>query len=59
MDEITIVKKRTRIWPILLTLRIIAVLVLVVLYIIGARSMTTVGWNDIVEYGRRSARGTA
>ena len=40
MEELTIVRKRTRLWPILLVLIVLAIIAVVVLYAIG--STTTV-----------------
>jgi hypothetical protein len=57
MDEITIVRKRSRVWPIILTLLILALIVLAVVWLMGAEPNVNMGFNDVIEFGRRSTSG--
>ena len=59
MEEISIVKKRSRFWPVLLAIVLLVVIVLAVLWLVGDRTITDVGWNDVIELGRRYSSGTA
>jgi hypothetical protein len=58
MEEIAIVRKRSRVWMALLVILLLAVIVLAVLWLTGD-ARTDVGWNGIIEFGRRSINGTA
>ena len=58
MEEITIVRKRSRLWPILLAILLLVVIVLAVLWLMGNQSTVDV-WNQVIEIGRRNASGTA
>jgi hypothetical protein len=59
MEEIAIVRKRTHIWTALLVVLLLAVIVLAVVWLMGNEARTDVGWNGLVEFGRRSTDGTA
>lgn len=58
MEEIAIVKKRTRLWPILLAILLLAVIVLAVMWLSGNQT-ADIGWNEIIEFGRRNTSGIA
>jgi hypothetical protein len=58
MEEITIVKKRSRLWPTLLAILLLAVIVLAVLWLMGNQP-TVDAWNEVIELGRRNVSGTA
>jgi hypothetical protein len=58
MEEITIVKRRSRVWPILLTLLVLALIVLAALWVMGDRPVD-VSWDQLMDLGRRSTSGTA
>jgi hypothetical protein len=58
MEEIAIVKRRSRVWPILLTLLLVALVVLAALWMMGDRPVD-VSWEQVIELGRRTASGTA
>jgi uncharacterized membrane protein YcaP (DUF421 family) len=57
MQEITIVRRRTRLWPILIALLVLALIVLAVLWLMGSQPVTEVSWNELIELGRRSTNG--
>jgi peptidoglycan/LPS O-acetylase OafA/YrhL len=57
MQEITIVRRRTRIWPILIALLVLALIVLAVLWLMGSQPVTDVSRNELIELGRRSTSG--
>ena len=59
MEEITVVRKRSQIWTALLVVLLLAVIVLAVLWLMGSDARTDVGWNGIIEFGRRTINGTA
>jgi hypothetical protein len=60
MDEISIVKKRTRVWPIVLTILLLAIVVLAVLWFMGNSAQTDLGWHDVGDQiGRRGISGIA
>jgi hypothetical protein len=59
MEEITIVRKRSRLWPVLLTILLLAVVIFVVLWLMGNERIANVVSNGIIEFGRRSISGTA
>ena len=60
MDEISIVKKRTRVWPIVLTILLLAIVVLAVLWFIGSSARTDLGWHEVTDLiGRRNISGIA
>jgi hypothetical protein len=59
MEEITVVRKRSQMWTALLVILFLAVIVLAVLWLMGSDARTDVGWNGIIEFGRRSINGTA
>ena len=60
MDEISIVKKRTRVWPIVLTILLLAIVVLAILWFMGNTPQTDLGWREVIdEVGRRSTSGIA
>ena len=59
MEEIAIVRKRSQIWTALLVILLLAVIVIAVLWLMGSDARTDVGWNGIVEFGRRTLDGTA
>jgi hypothetical protein len=59
MEEITIVRKRSQIWTALLVILLLAVIALAVLWLMGSDVRTDVGWNGIIEFGRRTINGTA
>jgi hypothetical protein len=59
MEEIAIVRKRSHVWMALLVILLLAVIVLAVLWLMGGDARTDVGWNGIIELGRRSINGTA
>jgi hypothetical protein len=58
MEEITVVRKRSRVWPVLITLLLLALIVLGVLWLMGSEPTMDVGWNELMEIGRSSTRGT-
>jgi hypothetical protein len=60
MDEISIVKKRTRVWPIVLTILLLAFVVLAILWFMGNTPQTDLGLREVIdEVGRRSISGIA
>ena len=59
MEEITIVRKRSHVWTALLVILLLAVILLAVLWLMGSDVRTDVGWNEIIEFGRRNINGTA
>ena len=59
MEEIAIVRKRSQVWVALLVILLIAAIVLAVLWLMGGEVRTDVGWNQIIEFGRRTINGTA
>jgi hypothetical protein len=58
MEEITIVKRRSRVWPILITLFLLALIVLAALWMMGDRPVS-VSWDQPIELEWRSTGGTA
>ena len=58
MEEITIVRKRSHIWTALLVILVLAVILLAAVWFMGS-VRTDVGWNEIIEFGRRNINGTA
>jgi hypothetical protein len=58
MEEITIVKRRSAVWPILITLFLLALIVLAAVWMMGDRPVD-VSFNQVIELGRRSTSGTA
>jgi hypothetical protein len=59
MEEISIVRKRSRLWVVLIAIVLLAVIVLAVLWLMGNQGTTNIGWNDFIDVGRRSISGTA
>ena len=59
MEEITIVRKRSHVWTALLVILLLAVILLAVVWLMGSDVRTDVGWNEIIEFGRRNINGTA
>jgi hypothetical protein len=60
MEEISIVKKRTRAWPIVLTILLLALVALAVLWFMGSSAETNLGWHEIIDEVRgRNISGTA
>ena len=59
MEEITIVRKRSHVWTALLVILLLAVILLAVVWLMGSDARTDVGWNEIIEFGRRTINGTA
>jgi hypothetical protein len=59
MEEISIVKKRSRLWPIVLAILLLVVIVLAVLWLMGNQTTPDVGWNQVIELGRRNINGIA
>jgi hypothetical protein len=58
MEEITIVRKRSRLWPILIALIVLAAIVLAALWLMGREPAADFGWNGFIEIGRRIQSGT-
>lgn len=61
MEEISIVRKRSHIWTALLVILLVVAIALAVLWLMGSGDARTidVGWNEIIEFGRRTIDGTA
>ena len=59
MEEISIVRKRSRLWPILLAILVLVAIVLMVLWLMGHEPTASVGWNEVIDLGRRNISGTA
>jgi hypothetical protein len=59
MEEISIVRKRSRLGMVLLFILLLAVIVLAVLWLMGNQTTTNIGSNDVIEFGRRVTSGTA
>jgi hypothetical protein len=59
MEEIAIVRKRSRVWTALLIILLLAAIVLAVLWFMGSEARTDIGWNGLIEVGRESINGTA
>lgn len=60
MEEISVVRKRSRLWPAVLAILLIAAIVLIALWLMGSNPTTTdVNFNEMFELGRRSTSGTA
>jgi hypothetical protein len=59
MEEIAIVRKRSSVWTVVLLLLLLAVIALAVLWLVGGEPRSNVGWNEVIEFGRRSINGTA
>lgn len=60
MEEISVVKKRSRLWPILLAILLVVAIVLIALWLMGSNTTTTdIGVNGLFELGGRSVHGTA
>ena len=62
MDEITIVRKRSRLWPMLLAILLIVAIVLITLWLMGSTTTTTtgdVGLNELLRLEWRNTSGTA
>jgi hypothetical protein len=57
MDEITVVRRRSRVWPIVIALIVVALIALAVLWMMGNQPVVDIGWNQVLELGRRSTRG--
>lgn len=56
MEEISIVKRRSRVWPILITLFLLALIVLAAVWMMGDRPVD-VSYDQPIEL-ERSASGT-
>ena len=59
MDEITIVRKRSRLWPILLAVLLVAAIVFIALWLMGSQATPDVRWDGLSEFERRYFSGTA
>ena len=59
MEEITIVRKRSHIWTVLLVILLLVAIAIAVLWLTGSDVTNDVRWNDVIELGRRSINGTA
>ena len=60
MEEIAIVKKRSRLGPILLAILLLVVVVLAAIWLLaGNQPAADIGSIDIIDFIRRDARGTA
>jgi hypothetical protein len=60
MEEIAIVRKRSRLGPILLAILLLAVIVLAAIWLLaGNQSAADIGSIDIINFIRRDARGIA
>ena len=60
MDEIAIVKKRTRVWPIVMAILLLVLVALAVWWFMGGTTQTDFGWNQVIEeVTRRGASGIA
>lgn len=57
MEEITVVRKRTQIWPILLTLLLLTLIVLAVVWMMGSSSSVDISWNQLTHLGRSHIHG--
>ena len=57
MDEITVVRKRSRVWPIVILLLVLALAVVAVLWLMGNQPALDVGWNLVTNPGGRSTNG--
>lgn len=49
MEEIAIVKRRARVWPVLLTLVLLAIVVLAIVAIVGDRWPMDLGLNRLMD----------
>jgi multidrug resistance efflux pump len=59
MDEITVVRKRSRLWPALLAILLVVAIVLVVLWLMGTNTPTTADVSELFELAGRVTSGTA
>jgi hypothetical protein len=60
MEEISIVKKRSRAWPIVVTILVLALILLAAFWFIGDSAQADLGWRDVIDQvGRRSISGIA
>jgi ABC-type transporter Mla subunit MlaD len=59
MEEIAIVRKRSSVWTVVLLLLLLAVIALAVLWLAGGEGRSDIGWNEVIELGRRTINGTA
>lgn len=50
MEEISIVRRRSRLWPIVLAVLVLAAVVLAALWFIGSRPAADIGWHDPVRH---------
>ena len=57
MEEITVVRRRSRVWPLLLTLLLVAVIVLAALWLMGTQPVD-VGWNELNELTQLERRSS-
>lgn len=57
MEEITIVRRRSRLWPILFVLILLALAVLAALWLLGGPAPVDFGFNQFVELASKD--GTA
>jgi hypothetical protein len=59
MEEITVVRRRSRVWPLLITLLLVALIVVAALWLMGSQPVDF-GWNELnelTELERRSSIG--
>jgi hypothetical protein len=49
MDEIAIVRKRTRVWPIVMAILLLLLAALAVWWFMGGTTQTDFGWNQVIE----------
>ena len=58
MEEIAIVRRRSRVWPIVLAILLLVVIALAAIWLTGNRPSSDIGWNEVIELGRRNFSGT-
>ena len=60
MEEIAIVRKRSRLGPLLLAILLLAVIVLAAMWLLADNQpAANISSADIIDFMRRNARGTA
>ena len=59
MEEISIVRKRSRVWAIVLAILLLVAIVIAVLWFMGDQSRAASNLGDVIELGRRSISGTS
>jgi hypothetical protein len=59
MEEITIVKKRSRLGPILLVILLLVAIVIAALWLLGGQAAAAeISWYDGIDTARRNVSGT-